>query len=228
VRAIFRNKRIDAARSERSRRALSLVGADGADVEVESDGVVAVSESALVELLAEIEAALDRVLEAEHPRALDRILPRAHAHARLLRAMGHGVPEIRAQLAGVLPRASEVSDAAISKWIERGLPLLARAIEVWRDEAAGERAELAERLLERVTMRRADVGKPRASRRKSAVDGDVSVAGAPGRRSRRRRWSMVQRLGARQQGGAGRTASGGPSVRRRTSDPSAGTHGRWR
>lgn len=205
VRAIVRHKKIDAARAAKSRRTLSLVTADGGDVEIASEGIVTVAESSLGDLLADVEVALDRVLTSEHPNAVDRALPRVHAQARLLRAMGHGVAEIRAELAIGHPRAAEVSDDAISKWIERGLPLLTRAIEAWRAEAPDERAEIAKLLLERVAMRRTDAGKPRISRRKSVDDETVSVTVPPRRRSRRRRRSMTRWLGG---GGMWRSIGG--------------------
>ena len=211
VRAIVRHKKIDAARAAKSRRALSLVTAEGGDVEIASEGIVTVAESTLGDLLADVEAALDRVLSAEHPRALDRILPRVHAQARLLRAMGHGVTEIRAELAIGHPRAAEVTDAAISKWIERGLPLLSRAIEAWRAEVPDERAEIASLLLERVALRRTDAGKPRISRRKAMNDEPVSVTAPPRRRSRRRRRTMARRLA--EGGMSGRPIRRRPSAR---------------
>jgi DNA-directed RNA polymerase specialized sigma24 family protein len=207
ARTIVERKRIDAARYHKRRRATSLVEDDGSDRQITGTASVAFSESALTELFAELEAALDQVLEDRFVRPLDRILPRAHARARLLRAMGHGVPEIREALLESVPQAATVSDAAISKWIERGLPLLTDAIDLWEDAGEGERDEMAKRLLERVEMRRADAGKPRHSRRKSAGEAPPSVAGRTRRQPPRRRCAMLLTFIAR--------ARFGPAGRRR-------------
>ncbi len=183
VRTIVERKKIDRARAERSRRALSLVDAEGAAIEVEGDASVSFSEALLPDLLQQIEASVDALLEARHPRPIDRVMPRHHARARLLRTLGHDLPAIRAAL------AVEVSDAALSKWIERGLPLLTAGIERWQQEDE-EREVLAQKLLERVRARRGDAGKARISRRKSASAGGVSVDGEGRRLKSRRPCSM--------------------------------------
>lgn len=185
VRTIVERKRIDRARSERSRRALSLVGADGEDVAIESTASVTLSDAHVTGFFSEVEAAIDQVVERDHARPQDRLMPRLHARARLYRSLGHGVAEIRELLGLTEP----VSDAALSKWIERGLAPLSEAIELWRAEAPS-RSEVAAHLLERVEMRRVDAGKARLSRRKSGDDGDASVRSPGGRRTSRRRCVM--------------------------------------
>lgn len=187
VRTIVERKKIDRARAEKSRRALSLVDARGEAVEIEGDASVSISEDVLTDLLEQIEATLDEILEARHARPLERVVPRHHARARLLRTLGHDLPAIRAVL-GV-----EVSDAALSKWIERGLGLLVEAIERWRG-GDDERELVAAKLLEKVKARRGDAGRARLERRKSTNRGGPSV-GKVGRRPKPRRpCSMPSRL----------------------------------
>jgi len=187
VRTIVERKKIDRARAERSRAASSLVNAQGETLEVEGDASVSISEGVLTDLLEQIEATLDEILEERHPRPLERVVPRHAARARLLRTLGHDLPAIR----GVL--GVEVSDAALSKWIERGLSLLTEAIERWKQED-DEREMVATRLLEKVKARRGDAGKARTERRKSTNQGGPSV-GKPGRRPKSRRpCSMPSRL----------------------------------
>jgi DNA-directed RNA polymerase specialized sigma24 family protein len=179
VRTIVERKKIDRARSERSRAAVSLVNAQGETLEVEGDAGASISEDVLTNLLEQIEASVDDALEARYERPIERVVPRHHARARLLRTMGHDLPAIREAL-GV-----EVTDAALSKWVERGLPILIDAIERWKggDE---DREAVATRLLEKVQARRGDAGKARLERRKSAKHGGPSV-GKPGRRPKLRR-----------------------------------------
>ena len=187
VRTIVQRKKIDRARADRSRAAVSLVNAQGETVEVEGDAGVAISEDVLTDLLEQLEASVDVLLEARFARPMERVVPRHHARARLLRTLGHDLPAIRSAL-GV-----EVSDAALSKWIERGLPILIEAIECWQNEDE-EREGVASRLLEKVQARRGDAGKARLERRKSTNRGGPSV-GKPGRRPKPRRpCSMPSRL----------------------------------
>lgn len=164
VRQIARRKKIDEARS-RKRAPLSLVGAEGEILDVPTEGgSVALEEERLGETLAEIEACLDRLLEEKHAGAAARVVPRAQARARLLRTLGLSVPEIADALA--LPEPP--TEATLSKWIERGLPLLIEAIGRWQREGAG-RELLAEGLIARVQARRADAGRARPSRRRASV-----------------------------------------------------------
>ena len=189
VRTIVQRKKIDLSRRDKRRRALSLVGSEGEDLEIEGSASVTLSEGHLEGILLELEGALDRLLEERHPEPRQRIMPRAHARARLFRALGHGVAEVRELLGWTEP----LSDAVISKWIERGLPVLSDAIDRWIDEAPSARTELGERLLERVELRRGAVGKPRHARRKTSTSpkGEgLSVAPRGGRRTERRRCAM--------------------------------------
>lgn len=187
VRTIVERKKIDRARAERSRAAVSLVNAQGETLEVEGDAGVSISEDVLTDLLEQLEASIDVLLEARFDRPMERVVPRHHARARLLRTLGHDLPAIRSAL-GV-----EVSDAALSKWIERGLPTLIEAIAHWRGEDE-DREVLAARLREKVQARRGDAGKARLERRKSTNRGGPSV-GKPGRRPKTRRpCSMPSRL----------------------------------
>jgi DNA-directed RNA polymerase specialized sigma24 family protein len=172
VRRIAHRKKIDAARRQR-RAPLSLVGAEGEVLDVPTEGgSVSLDEERLGETLAEIEASLDRLLEERHPAPAARVLPRAQARARLLRTLGLSVPEIAEALA--LP--DRPTEATLSKWIERGLPLLVEAVERWQGEAPG-RGPLAEGLISRIEARRSDAGRPRPGRRLSVPPGGA-----------RRRW----------------------------------------
>lgn len=173
IRRIARRKKIDEARRQRAGRFVALVGGEGEELELPSAGGagLALAEDHVAETLAEVEASLDRLLEARHASPAARIVPRAQARARLYRTLGLSLPEIVEALGMPEP----VTDATLSKWIERGLPLLVEAIEAWAAEAP-HREALAEGLIARVEARRADAGKARPQRKKS-----MSVRSGPRR-----------------------------------------------
>jgi hypothetical protein len=200
VRVIAENKRRDGARGT-SRRLTSLTGPSGEILDVPSaeGAAVGLDEGSLPELLAEVEEALDALLAERFSDPAARILPRAQARSRLLRTLELPLPEIAAALS--LPEPP--STATLSKWIERGLPLLSEAIARWGTWSA-RHAVLAEGLRARVEARRADAGQERPARRRGASVG-------PKRRRQRsvrpNRSSLLL---------LGRPAGRGPSVRRRS------------
>jgi hypothetical protein len=167
VRRIAERKRID-ARPGRDARAGSLTGTSGETLDVPSPEGAAVSldEGRLAALLTEIEEVLEELLEERFPAPAARILPRAQARARLLRALELPLPEIAAALG--LPEPP--STATLSKWIERGLPLLSQALDRWGARSL-HHAPLAEAVRARVEARRADAGKDRPARRRGASVG---------------------------------------------------------
>jgi DNA-directed RNA polymerase specialized sigma24 family protein len=175
VRRIAQRKRIDEAVRGRKTRPISLTAASGEELDVPSPEAAAMvlDEGRLAQLLAEIEAELDALLAERFASPAARILPRAQARSRLLRTLDLPLPEIALALA--LPEPP--STATLSKWIERGLPLLSEAIERWGARSL-RHAEFAAALRARVELRRADAGQDRPARRRGASVGP--------RRSRRR------------------------------------------
>lgn len=165
---VARRSAIDAERSARASpidRALldhAPDGPDPLDSIASPDAGAPLRDTALEELVAELEEALERALVDLHPDPAGRVLPRARARARLWRRLlRRSVAEVRDALAWHAP----LGDAVISKWIERGREPLDAAVRRWVDDAPEERGELGRRLRAALGERRLDAGRPRPERR---------------------------------------------------------------
>lgn len=180
------------------------------------DATESLSETAVEDLAAELEDALERSLVERHPSPEARILPRVQARARLYRRLlGRSVADVREALMWHAP----VTDAVVSKWIERGQAPLDAAVLRWIADDPDGRSVLGEQLRAGMAERREDAGRPRPARR-SRTDGagrrlSVGSGGARPRACGSRSMAVERERGVRP-GGRGRLLgrASGPVARR--------------
>ena len=171
---IARHKQIDVARVRaREGKRVEPVGDEEATDAIARDDAGHVDNDALARLTAIVEEAITTHVATLELAAADRQMRRMQARASLHRVLGASQSELRAALA----LEDSMPGDRLHKWVERGRPILAAALEAEAGKHESPARELLERLREVALERRADAGIARPSRRKKAV---TSVGGEDG------------------------------------------------